>query len=69
MLPVEGFNAITCNAARALRLEHQVGSIASGMHANFIVTTTENAMDTIPYFFGKNHIDAVYIKGNSYFGN
>ena len=69
MLPVEGFNAITCNAARALRLEHQVGSIASGMHANFIVTTTENAMDTVPYFFGKNHIDAVYIKGNSYFGN
>jgi len=69
MLPVEAFNAITCNASRALRLEHQVGSIAPGMHANFIVTTTENAMDTIPYFFGKNHIDAVYIKGNSYFGN
>jgi len=39
MLPSEAFNAITCNAARALRLEKNVGSIAPGMDANFITTS------------------------------
>lgn len=66
MLPSEAFNAITCNAARALRLEKNVGSIAPGMDANFITTSTLNALDTIPYFFGKNHIEDVFIRGNRF---
>ena len=64
LFPAEAFHAITCNAARALRLEDQVGSIAVGMHANFILTAVRNAVDTVPYFFGQNHINSVYIRGN-----
>jgi imidazolonepropionase len=66
MLPAEAFNAITCNAARALRLENQVGSIAPQMDANFITTSRINAVDTIPYFFGKNHVEDVFILGNRF---
>ncbi len=66
MLPAEAFNAITCNAARALRLENQVGSIAPQMDANFITTSRTNAVDTIPYFFGKNHVEDVFILGNRF---
>lgn len=68
MLPIEAFNAITCNAARALRLENRVGSIAPLMDANFITTSRSNAIDTIPYFFGKNHIDEVFILGKRFKG-
>ena len=63
MFPSEAFHAITCNAARALRLESKVGSIAPGMDANFIATDLVNAIETIPYFFGQNHVRAVFILG------
>jgi imidazolonepropionase len=63
MLPIEAFHAITCNAARALRLEHRVGSLAVGMRADFLVTNTLNAVKAIPYFAGQNHIAEVYVNG------
>jgi imidazolonepropionase len=64
MLPSEAFNAITLNAARSLRLENSVGSIAIGKKADFWTTETQNAMQSVPYFFGVNHAKDVYLKGN-----
>ena len=63
MLPIEAFHAITCNAARAMRLEQRVGSLAVGMRADFLVTNTLNAVKAIPYFAGQNHIAEVYVNG------
>lgn len=64
LLPQEAFNAITLNAARALRLEKSCGSLAVGKRADFIVTSASNAMNAIPYYFGQNHITEVYVAGN-----
>ena len=63
MMPVEAFHAITCNAARALRLENEVGSLAVGMRADFVVTKTKEAIKGIPYFMGQNHIEATFVLG------
>jgi imidazolonepropionase len=66
LTPEEAFNAITLNAARALRLEQQCGSIARGKRADFVCTETANALYNIPYYFGQNHIDQVYVAGEKW---
>lgn len=66
MLPAEAFNAITLNAARSLRLEQSTGSIAVGKRADFWTTETQNAIQSIPYFFGINHASRVYTAGNRF---
>lgn len=66
MLPEEAFNAITINAARALRAEKECGSFAVGKRADFLVTDHKNAMYAIPYYFGQNHIQTVFIAGNEF---
>lgn len=63
MMPVEAFHAITCNAARAMRLENEVGSLAPGMRADFVVTKTKEAVKGIPYFMGQNHVEATFVLG------
>ena len=64
MLPAEAFNAITLNAARSLRLENSIGSIAVGKQADFWTTETHNAIQSVPYFFGVNHAKDVYIQAS-----
>ena len=63
MMPIEAFHAITCNAARAMRLENEVGSLAPGMRADFVVTKTKEAVKGIPYFMGQNHVEATFVLG------
>lgn len=63
LLPAEAFHAITCNAARALRCENEVGTLAAGQRADFITTKTQDAIKAIPYFMGQNHCYQVYING------
>ncbi len=63
MMPEEAFHAVTCNAARSMRLEHEVGSLAVGMKADFIATKTRDAVKAVPYFLGQNHADMVFVGG------
>lgn len=66
MTPEEAINAATINGAFAMNLSHKVGSITKGKLANFIITKEIPSYGFIPYSFGSNLIESVYIKGNKF---
>ena len=66
MTPIEAFHAATINGAYAMDLAHEVGSISVGKLANFIVSRELQSLASIPYSFGKNIIDCVYIQGEKF---
>lgn len=63
MTPAEAINAATINAAAALELEEELGSITKGKRANLIVTQEIPSIDYLPYAFGTNCIDQVILNG------
>lgn len=63
MNPEEAINAATVNAAYAMGLSETHGSITKGKAANFILTEKIPSYGFLPYSFGANHIDSVYING------
>ena len=65
MTPEEAINAATINGAYALGLEKEVGSITIGKKANLILTKPINSIASIPYNFGSNLIDKVFLKGKN----
>ncbi|MFT5723388.1 MAG: imidazolonepropionase [Bacteroidia bacterium] len=66
MLPDEALNALTINAANALEVQGEVGSIAIGKRANVIVCKSLSSINAIPYQFGENLIDDVFVNGEVY---
>lgn len=63
MLPEEAINAATINAAYAMELQNEVGSISVGKKANLIVTKEIPSLAYLPYSFGSNVIDRIMISG------
>lgn len=63
LTPEEAINAATINGAYAMGLENEVGSITIGKQANLILTKTINSYNFIPYAFGTNQIETVFING------
>ncbi len=63
LTPEEAINAATINGAYAMGLEKEVGSITIGKQANLILTKPINSYAFIPYSFGCNQIEKVYLKG------
>ncbi len=63
MTPQEAINAATINGAFAMGLEQEVGSITVGKKANLILTKTIQSVTTLPYSFGSNLIEKVYVNG------
>ncbi len=66
MSPKAAVNALTLNAAAAMDATDEVGSITVGKRANFIVTEPINDLSFLPYAFGDDAIDAVYINGERF---
>jgi imidazolonepropionase len=66
MTPEEAINAATINGAFAMNVSNEVGSITKGKLANFIITKDIPSYGFIPYSFGSNLIDEVYINGNKF---
>lgn len=66
LLPEEALNATTYNAAFALELENEVGSITKGKRANFIVAKPGTNPYSIAYHFGVDWIEQVYINGSPF---
>lgn len=65
MTPEEAINAATINAAYAMGLSKTHGSISRGKKANFIVTKNIPSYAYLPYAFGTNAIEDVYLNGKS----
>jgi imidazolonepropionase len=63
MLPEEAINAATINGAAAMELTHSHGSITRGKAANFFITKAIPSLAYIPYSFGSNLIERVFING------
>jgi imidazolonepropionase len=63
MLPEEAINAATINGAFAMECAAEAGSITKGKKANLIVTTPIPSLNYLPYAFGSNLVDTVYLNG------
>lgn len=63
LLPAEAFNAATLNAAAAMDLSAEYGSIAQGKVANFFITSPMKSPDFIPYAYTTPVVSRVFLKG------
>jgi len=63
MTPEEAINAATINGAYAMGLEKELGSITVGKYANLILSNPISTFAIIPYSFGENKIEKVFLKG------
>ncbi|CAI8278550.1 MAG: Imidazolonepropionase [Polaribacter sp. SA4-10] len=63
MTPEEAINAATINGAFAMNLSDKVGSITKGKLANFFITKEIASYGFLPYSFGDNLLETVYLKG------
>jgi len=63
MTPEEAINAATINGAYAMGLSKTHGSITVGKKANVIITKELNSFYQLPYAFGSNLLDSIFIEG------
>lgn len=68
MTPEESIAASTLNGAAALELEHELGSIQVGKRASFMITKPIPSLAYLPYSFGEQVIDQVWINGERFNG-
>ncbi|MCS6974655.1 MAG: imidazolonepropionase [Cyclobacteriaceae bacterium] len=61
--PEEAINAATLNAACALELQHDLGSITRGKVANLFITTPMPSVAYLPYAFGSSLVETVMLNG------
>lgn len=66
MTPEEAINAATLNGAYAMELSQSHGSITKGKKANFILTKKIPSYAFLPYAFGTNSIESVYLNGKKF---
>ncbi len=65
MTPEEAINAATINAAYAIELSETHGSITKGKVANLLLTKEIPSYGFLPYSFGSNHIEKVFLAGKA----
>lgn len=63
MTPEEAINAATINGAYAMEVQNELGTISKGKKANFFITKPIPSIAYLPYAFGSDIIDSVYIHG------
>ncbi|MBQ9311827.1 MAG: imidazolonepropionase [Bacteroidales bacterium] len=63
LLPQEAINATTINTAYAMDVVEDLGSIAVGKKANFYITTKIPTIEYLPYSYGENKVERVFLNG------
>ena len=64
LLPAEAINAATINAAYAMGLSGDYGSISAGKAANFFITSQIPSVDFLPYAYTSPTVSRVFINGS-----
>lgn len=65
MTPNEAINAATINGACAMDVQDELGSIAKGKTANLILTRPIPSAAYLPYAFGSDWIEHIFIHGQA----
>lgn len=63
LTPEEAINATTINTAYAMGLNKTHGSISKGKKANFYITKSIPTYHYMPYSFGSNKVERVFLNG------
>ncbi|MDR2979240.1 MAG: imidazolonepropionase [Bacteroidales bacterium] len=63
LLPEEAINATTLNTAYAMGVSDIVGTIAKGKLANFFITKSISTIEFMPYAYGSNKVEKMFLKG------
>ena len=63
LLPEEAINAATINAAYAMGLSHDYGTITLGKVANFFITQPIPSVSFIPYAYTSPIVRRVFLRG------
>jgi imidazolonepropionase len=63
MLPEEAINATTLNTAYAMGVSDKLGTIFKGKIANFFITKKIPSIEFMPYYYGHNKVDKVFLNG------
>lgn len=63
LTPQEALNATTINSAYAMGISDTHGSIARGKQANFYITKDIPTIEYIPYYYGTNKVERVFLNG------
>lgn len=63
MTPQEAINAATINGAYAIETNKTLGSIEKGKLANFFITKKISSIAQLPYSFGSDLVETVFIQG------
>lgn len=66
LLPQEALNAATLNAAYAMGLSKDYGSIAIGKVANFFITKPIPSVEYIPYAYTSPLVERIFLKGKEW---
>ena len=66
LLPEEALNAATLNAAAAMDLSRDYGSLHPGKVANFFITDPLPSLDYIPYAYTQPIVRRVFLRGEEY---
>lgn len=64
LLPEEAVNAATINAAHAMQVEDEMGSISKGKRASLIFTKPIHSIASLAYHFSLNQIDKIMLNGS-----
>ncbi len=68
MIPEEAINAVTINSAYAMGVEEELGTITKGKTANFFITKPISTIEFMPYAYGSNKVERVYLRGEKVVG-
>lgn len=63
LIPEEAINATTINSAYAMGVEDILGTITKGKIANFFITKPISTIEFMPYAYGSNKVETVFLKG------